>query len=112
MYFFTGDPLRIPSRLTNSCDPQLIKPAAANRLTARNTLFAKKIIGAPKKFKNGTVHFLGLKLTIHVIKSQKTPSRETVPLTGKSVRLSLFCRMVLILSDLRKEKGNLAHLPI
>ncbi len=29
-----------------------------------------KIMGEPKKFKNGPVLYLGLKLTIHVIESQ------------------------------------------
>jgi hypothetical protein len=40
-------------------------------LTARNTvhLLHNKIIGAPKQFKNGPVHYLGIELTIHVIKS-------------------------------------------
>jgi hypothetical protein len=50
-HFFTFDLQRIPSLLTNSCDPQLKKPAAAIRLTARNTLFANKIIGAHCKDK-------------------------------------------------------------
>jgi hypothetical protein len=39
-------------------------------LTARDTLLRYKIIGAAKNLKNGPVPYLGLEITIHVIKSQ------------------------------------------
>jgi hypothetical protein len=41
-----------------------------------------KIIGAPKKFKNGPVSYLGLELIIHVIKSQ-------IHLLRKSLKVEL-----------------------
>jgi hypothetical protein len=52
------------------------------------TIFLRhKIIGAPKNFKNVYVSYLGLELTIHVIKSQIHLGRMTVPLRDGEIYL-------------------------
>ncbi len=56
--------------------------------TGRNTLLA---LWTTKKFKNGPVLYLGLKLTINVIKSQNS-SCETVPLRNMSDKLTCSVR--------------------
>jgi hypothetical protein len=63
--------------LTNKKQQNLDQVHAANiimpkqtRITSRNTFLRYEIIVVLKKFKTGRVPYLGLELTMHVIKSQ------------------------------------------